>query len=138
MRTSFRFAIGFALGCALSVCAWILAGAGHGTYAPLIANAPMLAFLPIPISVVASLFGTPLLWAMYFVVMPKLDSRIFKAVAVTAVALEHLGSGAWFASEDPYFMRMLGYSPSLIIFHACLLIVAVITSTFQCRQFNRK
>ena len=47
MRSSFRIGVGFALGCVLSVFAFAHAGVGHGSYTPLVANAPMLVFIPV-------------------------------------------------------------------------------------------
>jgi hypothetical protein len=125
MRSSFRIAVGFALGCVLSVCAFSLAGAGHGTYTPLTANAPMLAIIP-DVGILAALFGTPLLWAGYFLAIPEIDSRILRLCAVVLVALVHLGAGTWMASRDSYLPRMLAYAPSFTVFYFVLLILSVV------------
>jgi hypothetical protein len=125
MGTSIRFVVGFALGCVLSFCALLLAGAGHGTYTPLTANAPMLTLIP-KAGVFMALFGTPLLWAIYFMAIPGINSRILRLVAVVLVALVHLGSGAWAASQDSYLAGTFDRSPSFMVFYFGLLIVTVL------------
>ncbi|HYX71769.1 MAG TPA: hypothetical protein VE732_03290, partial [Nitrososphaera sp.] len=64
MSNKFRFALGFILGFILSACGFFLGGAGHGTYAPTVANASVLALLPV-MGIFISLLGTPFLWAIY-------------------------------------------------------------------------
>ena len=125
MRPSFRIAAGFVLGCILSVCAFSLAGAGHGTYTPLTANAPMLVVIP-DVGILAALFGTPLLWAAYFLAIPEITSRILRLLAVILVALLHVGVGTWMASRDSYLPRMFAYAPSFTIFYFGLLILSVV------------
>src|ERR1043166_1765270 len=90
MRSSYRVAIGFVIGCVLAACAFGLGGAGPGTYTAIMANAPMLAVIP-GIGVVLALFGTPLLWAGYFLVLPEVRSRILRLVSFALVTLMHLG-----------------------------------------------
>src|ERR1051326_1492156 len=116
MRSSYRVAIGFVLGSVLAVCAFGLAGAGHGTYTPITANAPMLAIIP-EIGVAAALFGTPLLWAGYFLAVPEISSPILRSFAVTAVALVHLGTAVWMSSRDEYFGRVFDRYPSFLVFY---------------------
>jgi hypothetical protein len=126
MRSSYRVAIGFILGCVLTVCAFGLAGAGHGTYTPVTANAPMFAVIP-TIGVPMALIGTPLLWAVYFLALPKITSRILRLFAVGAVAFVHLGTVAWMSSRDEYFGRVFDRSPSFMVFYFGVLIVGVLT-----------
>ena len=126
MRSSFRIAVGLGLGCILSICAFALAGAGHGTYTPLTANAPMLAIIP-DVGILAALFGTPFLWAGYFLAIPEITSRILRLFAVVMVALVHLGVATWMASDDSYLPHMFEYAPSFTIFYFGLLILVVVT-----------
>jgi hypothetical protein len=125
MRSSFRISVGFGLGCLLSICAFALAGAGHGTYTPLTANAPMLIIIP-EVGVLAALLGTPLLWAAYFLAIPEINSRILRLLAVALVALVHLGTGTWMASRDTYLPRMFAFAPLFTVFYFGLLIVVVV------------
>jgi hypothetical protein len=125
MRSSFRISVGFGLGCLLSICAFALAGAGHGTYTPLTANAPMLVIIP-EVGVFAALFGTPLLWAAYFLTIPEINSRTLRMLSIALVALVHLGVGTWMASRDTYLPQMFGYAPSFTVFYFALLVVTVV------------
>src|SRR4051812_26899568 len=114
MRASFRMVVGFVLGCILTVCAFALTGAGHGTYTPLTANAPMLIIIP-EIGILAALIGAPLVWAGYFLAIPEINSRILRLFVFILVALVHLGAGAWMASHDtPYFARAFDRSPTVV------------------------
>ena len=92
---------------------------------PLTANAPMLVIIP-EVGVFAALFGTPLLWAAYFLTIPEINSRILRLLSVALVALVHLGAGTWMASRDTYLPRMFGYAPSFTVFYFGLLIVTVV------------
>ncbi|MDX6501191.1 MAG: hypothetical protein QOG23_4451 [Blastocatellia bacterium] len=125
MRSSYRIAIGFLFGCVLAVCAFGLAGAGHGTYTPMAANAPMLAVI-LEIGVAVALFGTPLLWAGYFLMLPQIPARVPRLLAVAAVALVHLGTAVWMSSRDEYFGRVFDRYPSFMLFYFVVLIVGVL------------
>ena len=126
MRSSYRVAIGFVFGCGLAACAFGLAGAGHGTYTPMTANAPMFAIIP-EIGVAAALIGTPLLWAGYFLALPEISSRGLRLLAVAAVALMHLGTAAWMSAHDEYFGRVFDRYPSFMVFYFVVLIVGLVT-----------
>jgi hypothetical protein len=125
MRPSFRIGLGFVLGCILSFFAFALTGAGHGTYTPVVANAPMLIFIP-GVGILAAVFGTPVLWAAYFLLIPKIKSGIARLLAVMLVALVHLGSGAGMALQDSYLQRTFKSQPWPIVFYFGFLIVAVV------------
>jgi hypothetical protein len=126
MRSSFRIAIGFSLGCVLSVCAFGLAGAGHGTYTPISANAPMLYIIP-DAGIALALFGTPLLWAAYSLAIPEISSRILRLLVIAVVAVMHLGTAVWMSSRDSYFGRAFNRYPSFTVFYFGVLIVSVLT-----------
>jgi len=85
----------------------------------------MLVIIP-EVGVFAALFGTPLLWAAYFLTIPEINSRILRLLSVALVALVHLGAGTWMASRDTYLPRMFGYAPSFTVFYFGLLIVTVV------------
>jgi hypothetical protein len=90
------------------------------------ANAPMLAIVP-DAGIVLALLGTPLLWAAYFLALPKITSRILRLFAVAVVASVHLGTAAWMSSRDEYFGRVFERFPSLMVLYFGVLIVAVLT-----------
>jgi hypothetical protein len=86
-------------------------------------------FVVIPdVGVMVALFGTPLLWAGYFLAIPEINSRILRLFAFVLVALVHLGAGAGMASHDtPYFARAFDRFPTFIVFYFGVLMVSVLT-----------
>jgi hypothetical protein len=56
---------GFVLGLVLSGLSVVLAGIGHGTYAPMLANLSVFLFIPV-VGIPLAVFGVPFLWAFYF------------------------------------------------------------------------
>ena len=85
----------------------------------------MLAVIP-GIGVVLALFGTPLLWAGYFLVLPEVRSRILRLVSFALVTLMHLGGAVWFSSRDEYFGRIFERYPSFTVFYFGVLIISVL------------
>jgi len=63
-----RFFLGLFFGVVMTVEGLAFAGVGHGTYAPLVFTASVAALIPI-----LGLFAGPLLWALNFLLIPKLD-----------------------------------------------------------------
>lgn len=125
MRPSFRIGVGFVLGCILSMFAFAHAGVGHGSYTPLVANAPMLVLIP-EIGILVAFFGTPFLWAAYFLWIPEIRSGTGRSVAVVLAALAHVGTGAWMASRDSYLQRTFGDEPWSTVLYFALLIAGVV------------
>jgi heme/copper-type cytochrome/quinol oxidase subunit 4 len=128
MGRKLRFAFGFVLGLILSACALFLTGAGHGTYAPIIANASFLALIP-GLGILLALAGTPFLWAIYFLVIPEIDSRPGRVIALVLISLLHVVPGVWLASEDHAFTRALESHPMWVIAHGLALVAAIISLT---------
>lgn len=94
----------------LSIFAFAHAGVGHGSYSPLVANAPVLIFIP-EVGILAAVFGTPFLWAAYFLWIPEIKSGKARLFAVVLVALVHLEAGDWMASQDSYLLRTFKDEP---------------------------
>lgn len=129
MRSFYRMAVGFGAGLVLSGCAFILTGAGHGTYAPTFANAPMLAIIPNGIGILLSLFGTPFLWGFYLLAIPKIGIRPLRWLTVAIVAAAHLGSGLLIMSREVYWTGSLQRYPSFMILYGGFLVGVLLTVT---------
>jgi hypothetical protein len=95
-----RFFVGLCCGIVLAFESVVLTGAGHGTYAPLVFTSSLFAFVP-----VLGLFSGPLLWAIYFVVIPNLDAIKIRLIVLSTVLLAHLIPGFWLAAGDSAFAR---------------------------------
>jgi hypothetical protein len=120
-----RFFVGLFLGVVLTGQALAFAGAGHGTYAPLVFTASVAILIP-----VLGLFAGPLLWAFYFLVIPNFQRSWSQAVALSLVLLTHFGPGLWVAYEDPAFARadsvpLLLFGITILITIGCLLFFCV-------------
>jgi hypothetical protein len=79
--------VGFVLGLMLGALAFLLSGAGHGTYAPMVANVSVLAFVPF-LGIFVAIFGAPFLWSFYFILIPNIDSRWRRLVALSPRSFE--------------------------------------------------
>ena len=95
-----RFFLGLLFGTVLTAEAFAFAGAGHGSYAPLFFVASVAALSPL-LAIVAG----PLLWAIYFLFIPNLETARKQTVTLLAVSLLHVIPGSWLAFEDPAFAR---------------------------------
>src|SRR5712671_505627 len=122
MRTIFRFALGFFLGCVLLMWSLLLSGAGEGSMTPLVAGFPELLF---PFAAIEK-WGLPgfwlvmlpsagLLWAIYFGALPAINSFIVRMLIVVVLCLVHFGAGAWALSKDIGFDRELQRYPVLTV-----------------------
>jgi len=110
-----RFFIGLLFGVVLTLEGLGFAGVGHGTYAPLVFAASVAALLPI-----LGLFAGPLLWALYFLLIPDLDRLRNRAIALLLVLLIHVFPFLWVAHGDPAFAR--ADSADLLIFAISVLL----------------
>lgn len=95
-----RFFIGFLFGVVLTAEGFVLAGVGHGTYAPLVFVSSVVTLIP-----VVGLFAGPLLWAVYFLLIPNLEGLGRRVFALSVLMLIHLIPGIFVASGDPAFFR---------------------------------
>lgn len=111
------------------MAAVFLAGAGHGTYAPMFANISLLGLIPL-LGIFTGIFGPPVLWGLYFLLVPTIDSRGRKLLALLLIAVLHLVLGFWFAYDDPYFARMFQYASWMILLHGALLLITLVLLAF--------
>ena len=125
MSFGVRFVIGFAVGLILSAFAFMFAGAGHGTYGPLIANSSLLGLVP-GVGGLLGFFGAPFLWGAYYGAIPRIGSRPKRAVALGALTLLHVGPGLWFTLGDEYFQRTFDYYPLAFALYAAVLVAAIL------------
>ena len=137
MKTPFRAAVGFLLGLILGALAFLLSGIGHGTYAPMVANVSVLAFIPF-LGVVVAFFGVPFLWSFYFILIPRIGSQPRRLVALGLVSVLHLVPGLWLAFEDPKFARALQYDSGILLAYGVALVLTMLClalfSSMQRRQ----
>jgi hypothetical protein len=110
MRILLRFALGFVVGCTLTLWSTLLAGAGEGAVSPLVSSAPMLVWIAALtnfglLGFWLLVFATGLLWAIYFGGLPAINSFIVRTLAVGLVGCVHLGSAVWMLSKDLNFAR---------------------------------
>jgi hypothetical protein len=94
-----RFFIGLLFGVVLTAQALLFAGVGHGSYAPMVCVASVLALMPI-----LGLLAGPLLWALYFLVIPNLVSRT-RTITLSLILALHLVPAFLIAYQDPAFAR---------------------------------
>ena len=117
--------MGFLIGLILAVDAFFLAGIGHGTYSPAIANVSILAFIPV-LGILIAAFGPPFLWAFYFVLVPKIVSRTKRIIALALITLLHPLAGLWWALGDSATNRALQQQEGAV-WSYCLTLVFAIT-----------
>ncbi len=87
------------MGFVLTGEAMLIVGIGHGSYAPLAFAASLTVFVPF-----LALAAGPLLWAIYFLLIPNFQGKK-TSLAIWAMLLLHLGPGFWLAYDDPAFVR---------------------------------
>lgn len=117
-----RFLLGLFLGAVLTVEAVALAGAGHGTYAPLVFTASVAALIPF-----LGLFAGPLLWALYFLIIPNFERPGSRVTALSLISLLHCGAGLWLAFGDPAFTRA---DPTYLLIFGVSILVTMGTLLF--------
>ncbi len=137
MQTHIRASVGFLLGLALAIFGFLLAGIGHGTYAPMIANVSILFFIPV-LGVIVAFFGPPFLWAFYFLWIPSIVSRAWRTVALALVALLHLIPALWFTFGDSAFKRALQSQEQILLAHGLALTFAIAYLAFVSARVGGK
>jgi len=125
--TMFRFFLGLGFGAILTVYSFAFVGVGHGTYAPMVFTASLVALITNWGAIPALLLG-PFLWAFYFLLIPKMQRASMRMVCTVVVLSVHVSTGAWLAIEDPAFKRalsneqlgLMGFGLLLAITMSCL------------------
>ena len=86
--------IGFLVGCILTLFGLWFTAAGHGSYAPLLAAAPLFIAM-IYLGEVGFFFGMasgPLLWALYYLLIPSIRSRAARVIVIVVLLVVHLAA----------------------------------------------
>ena len=99
-----RSLLGLLLGLCLAGLGLGFIGAGHGTVAPLAFSSSVLAMM-LDLGPIIPLVGTPLLWGLYFLLIPDLDSRTVRMATAAGVVTLHLIMGLWFSYDDAAGMQ---------------------------------
>lgn len=133
MGLATRMIIGALMGIGLSVLAVLLAGTGHGSYAPMAFNASALLFIP-SVGIMLAVFAAPFIWSAYYVFIPKIQSRHVRGAIVASLLLLHTVPAVWLASSDPAFREALRLLPGFLCAHFILALAAV----FLLLLFSRK
>lgn len=121
MRTIFRFVAGFVLGFILFMWALLLSGAGEGALTPLVSAAPELLPLlavfknPGPWAFWLIVFSAGVFWAVYFGLLPAINSFVGRLVVFMVVAAVHFGGGVFALSRDLGFGAEFQRYPTLMI-----------------------
>lgn len=100
----FRFFLGLGFGAILTVYSFAFVGIGHGTYAPMVFTASLIALIT-DWGAIPALLLAPFLWAFYFLLIPKMQKVWMRIACTVAVLSVHVVTGAWLAIEDPAFKR---------------------------------
>ena len=101
-----RFFLGLSFGVVLTLYSFAFVGVGHGTYAPMVFNASILALIP-QMGVWPALLLGPFLWASYFQFLPKMQQKRIRLSIAIALLTSHLLTGTRLAFEDPAFARAM-------------------------------
>ena len=136
MKSNARVLIGFLLGCVMSALAPFLAGFGHGTYAPMAFNSSVLLFIP-GIGVVLAFLAAPLLWAVYYGMIPAIQKLRVRAAVVSAVLLSHVLPGVWMVCTEPAFRSAFRLMRFYLLAYLFIAAVAVVGLVAVSRMFGQ-
>lgn len=127
-----RFLLGVFLGLLLAGDASWFIGVGHGTIVPFAFASSLLALM-LELGPVIPSLGTPLLWGIYFLLIPDIDSRVKRFVVLFAVLGLHLLVGVLFYIDDEAGMERAS-GGNLISFFVLLLVSASLLILFSYRH----
>lgn len=119
-----RFFIGLCFGVILTVSSAGFLGVGHGTYVPMVFTGSLIALFTY-FGVIPVIALVPLLWALYFLLIPRFQTRRARIVSTAIVLLVHIVSGVSLAIEDPAFWRVLNKQLSQLLAFGFILAVAM-------------
>jgi hypothetical protein len=95
-----RFFLGLGFGVMLTLYSFAFLGVGHGTYVPMVFTASLIALITNWGAILALLAG-PLLWARYFLIIPRIQKAWIRITTTAAVLSIHLLTGIWLGIEIP-------------------------------------
>jgi hypothetical protein len=119
-----RFLIGLCFGVILTVSSAGFVGVGHGTYVPMVFTGSLIALFT-AFGVIPVMALVPLLWALYFLLIPRFQTRRARIVSAAIVLLVHIVSGVSLAIEDPAFWRVLNKQLSQFLAFGFILALAM-------------
>lgn len=128
-----RLALGSLLGSGMSILALFLSGAGHGSYAPIAFAGSFILFVPMVGSILAHL-GAPVLWALYFGLIPEIENHRTRLGMGVAVGLLHSGAAVLVACSDPAFARGFRAAPVATLSYLGLALGTLIGLAASCRH----
>jgi hypothetical protein len=123
-----RFFIGLGFGVTLTVYSFAFVGVGHGTYVPMAFTASLIALTDNWGAIPAVLLA-PLLWALYFLLIPRIRRRWMRITTTVAVLFCHVLTGMWLGMEDHAFKRALSEERRGLMIFGVLVAIAM-TSLF--------
>ena len=119
-----RFFLGFVIGVVLTAYAFTFVGVGHGTFAPMVFAASLIALIPVA-GAIPALLLTPFLWAFYFLRITRIQKRSTRVITTVVILASHVLSGAWLANDDHAFTRALDQEPGNLAIFGLILAIAM-------------
>jgi len=99
-------------------------GIGHGTVAPLGFSSSLLGVL-VDLGPIIPILGTPVLWGLYFLLIPDIESRANRIATIFAVLILHLSIGFWLSVDDSGGMaRAYEMQPGAMVIFFVLFVVS--------------
>jgi hypothetical protein len=133
-----RFFLGLFLGLCLASYAFSLEGIGHGTIVPTAFASALLAFMSDLGPIIPSL-GMPLMWGLYFLVIPDIESKGKRLTVLFGVIALHVLIGIWFVIDDRSGIER-AYAlqrTSLVSFFVLLMISMVLLTVVSLKTASR-
>jgi hypothetical protein len=130
-----RFFVGLGFGVVLTILGLGLGGVGHGSYVPMIFLNPLI-LLPLPAFFIT--IGS-VLWALYFVLVPRISAKRIRIVTICVIYCTHLGIGALYANQDSAFRRSISEHPTaIVVFAALFLLMMCMLLYFSTRAVGKQ
>ncbi|MEP6569527.1 MAG: hypothetical protein ABJC10_07115 [Acidobacteriota bacterium] len=119
-----RLFLGLGVGVVLAVDSLWFIGVGHGTYVPMAFTASVIALINNLGAIPALILG-PVLWAGYYLLIPKIQTRRLCILVVGAILSSHVLAGMWLANEDSAFTRAMNEQRRELAIFGLLLALAM-------------
>jgi len=119
-----KFFVGLCFGVTLTTCSFGFMGVGHGTYVPMVFTGSLIALITYFGAIPAMVLG-PFLWALYFLLIPRIQTRRTRIASAVIVLSVHVVSGISLAIEDPAFRRVLSEQLRELLAFGLLLALAM-------------
>ena len=119
-----RLFLGLLFGVILTICSFGFMGVGHGTYVPMVFTSSLIALIT-QFGAIPAIVLSPFLWALYFLFIPRFQTKWLRMASVFMVLSVHVLSGMWLAIEDPAFWRTLSDQLSELLVFGLLFATAI-------------